>query len=147
MRVPGIAWMPGRLKPAVTSVPASFLDLYPTALALAGVPAPTGVTLDGTSLLPLLVEGRELGERAYFFYRGFELFACRLGDWKAHFQTQAGYGQPKPEAHERPLLFRLPHDPGERHEVGAAHPEVLARIQEAVARHRAELRPGAPQFK
>jgi len=147
MRVPGIAWMPGRLKPAVTSVPASFLDLFPTALALAGAPAPADVTLDGTSLLPLLVEGRDPGERAYFFYRGFELFACRLGDWKAHFQTQAGYGQPKSEAHERPLLFRLPHDPSERHEVGAAHPEVLARIQEAVARHRAELKPGAPQFQ
>ena len=147
MRVPGIAWMPGRVKPAVTSVPASFLDLFPTALALAGAPAPTGVTLDGANLLPLLAEGRDLGERAYFFYRGFELFACRLGDWKAHFQTQAGYGQPKPEAHERPLLFRLPHDPGERHELGAAHPEVLARIQQAVARHRAELQPGAPQFK
>ena len=35
--------------------------------------------------------------RPYFFYRGTELFACRLGEWKAHFRTQSGYGQPKAE--------------------------------------------------
>jgi len=97
MRVPGIAWMPGRVRPAVTSEPASSLDLYPTALALAGAPSPTGVALDGLDLLPLLVGQRALPERPYFFYRGTELFACRLGEWKAHFRTQSGYGQPQPD--------------------------------------------------
>lgn len=139
MRVPGIAWLPGRIRPAVTSQPASALDLYPTALALAGAPVPAGVALDGLDLLPLLTAGRDLPERPYFFYRGTELFACRLGDWKAHFQTQSGYGQPKPDAHEPPLLFRLPHDPSEKYNVAAEQPAVLARIAAAVAAHRATV--------
>jgi hypothetical protein len=27
-----------------------------------------------------------------------------VGEWKAHFKTQTGYGQPKAEAHESALL-------------------------------------------
>jgi arylsulfatase A-like enzyme len=147
MRVPGIAWMPGRIRPAVTSDPASSLDLYPTALALAGAPTPTGVDLDGLDLMPLLATRQPLPERPYFFYRGTELFACRLGDWKAHFRSQNGYGQPKPENHEPPLLFRLPHDPSEKYNVADAHPEVLARIATAVTAHRATVKPAEPQLK
>jgi arylsulfatase A-like enzyme len=147
MRVPGIAWMPGRIRPAVTSEPASALDLYPTALALAGAPAPTGVALDGLDLLPLLTTQRALPERPYFFYRGTELFACRLGEWKAHFRTQTGYGQPKPEDHTPPLLFRLPHDPSEKYDVAPAHADVLTRIAAAVTAHRATVIPAEPQLK
>ena len=39
MRVPGIAWMPSRIKPAVTTQMASVLDLYPTVLHLSGAKA------------------------------------------------------------------------------------------------------------
>lgn len=147
MRVPGIAWLPGRIRPAVSSAPASSLDLYPTALALAGAPAPAGVALDGLDLMPHLAAGTALPERAYLFYRGTEVFACRLGDWKAHFRTQSGYGQPQAERHESPLLFRLPHDPSEKYNVAAEHPEVLARIAAAVAAHRATVVPAEPQLK
>ena len=147
MRVPGIAWMPGRVRPAVSSEPASSLDLYPTALALAGAPSPTGVALDGLDLLPLLVGQRALPERPYFFYRGTELFACRLGEWKAHFRTQSGYGQPQPDVHSTPLLFRLPHDPSEKYDVAATHADVLTRIASAVTAHRATVVPVEPQLK
>jgi arylsulfatase A-like enzyme len=147
MRVPGIAWMPGRVRPAVSHAPASSLDLYPTALALAGAAAPANAKLDGLDLMPHLATGAALPERAYMFYRGTELFACRLGDWKAHFRTQSGYGQPQPESHELPLLFRLPHDPSEKYNVAAAHPDVLARIGAAVAAHRATVQPAEPQLK
>ncbi len=147
MRVPGIAWLPGRIRPAVTQAPASSLDLYPTALALAGAPVPAGVALDGLDLMPHLTAGTALPERAYLFYRGTEVFACRLGDWKAHFRTQSGYGQPQAERHESPLLFRLPHDPSEKYNVAAEHPEVLARIAAAVAAHRATVVPAEPQLK
>ncbi len=147
MRVPGIAWLPGRIRPAVTHAPAGSLDLYPTALALAGAAVPAGVALDGLDLMPHLAAGTPLPERPHMFYRGTELFACRLGDWKAHFRTQSGYGQPKPEIHEPPLLFRLPHDPSENHDVAAGHPEVLARIAAAVAAHRATVGTAEPQLK
>jgi arylsulfatase A-like enzyme len=147
MRVPGIAWMPGRIQPGVTTQLASTMDLLPTALALAKAPTPKNVTLDGTDLSPLLFESKQLPARPYFYYRGDQLFACRLSEWKAHFKTQTGYGQPKAEAHEPPLLFHLGRDPSEKRNVAAEHADVLAQIQEAVKQHQAGVLPGEPQLK
>ena len=123
------------------------MDLFPTALALAGVERPAGVTLDGVDLAPMLFAGRSLPERPFFYYRGDQIFACRLGEWKAHFKTQTGYGQPKAEAHERPLLFHLGLDPSEKRDMAATHPDVIARIQDAVRTHQAAMTPGAPQLQ
>ncbi|MBI5759257.1 MAG: sulfatase [Planctomycetales bacterium] len=147
MRVPGIVWMPGHVRPGVTSQPASALDLFPTAMALAGASSPAGVTLDGRDLAPLLFDGKSLPSRPFFYYRGDQVFACRLGEWKAHFRTQTGYGQPKPELHDPPLLFHLPHDPSERFNLAAENPAALAEIISAVERHRAVVIPGDPQLK
>jgi len=147
MRVPGIAWMPGRVKPGVTSELAHMMDLLPTALALADAPLPKGVTLDGTDLAPLLFASKPLLARPFFYYRGDQLFAARLGEWKAHFQTQNGYGQPKAEPHDPPLLFHLGRDASENRNVAAQHPDVLARIAEAVNAHKAGVVPGSPQLQ
>jgi arylsulfatase A-like enzyme len=147
MRVPGLAWMPGRIRPAVSSAPASALDLFPTVLELAGAPVPAGVALDGLDLTAHLTTGAPLPERPLMFYRGTELFACRLGEWKAHYRTQGGFDDPQPRTHTPPLLYRLPHDPGERHDLAAAHPDVLDRLAAAVAAHRATVRPVAAQIE
>ena len=146
MRVPGIIWMPGRIQPNVSSVAASTLDIFPTVLALAGVACPKDVVLDGIDLRPLLVESQLPSPRPLFFYRGDQLFACRWGDWKAHFRTQTGYGPSKVETHEPPLLFHLGRDPGEKRDLAAKHHEVLAQIQDAVKVHQAEMIPGKPQL-
>ena len=146
MRVPGIAWMPGKIAPGVTTQMASVLDLYPTALALAGAAAPAGVALDGIDLRPLLFERQPLPERPFFYYRGEQIFACRLGEWKAHLQTQTGYGQPKADQHEPPLLFHLGLDPSEKRNVATDHPDVLARIQAAVEAHRPTVKPVPQQL-
>ncbi len=147
MRVPGIAWMPGRIKPGVTTQLAHTMDLMPTALALAGTPAPNGVTLDGTDLSPLLFESRTLQQRPFFYYRGDQLFASRLGEWKAHFKSQTGYGQSKLETHEPPLLFHLGRDPSEKRNVSTDHPDVLAQIQQAVKAHQSGIVPVTPQLQ
>ena len=147
MRVPGIAWMPGRIKPGVTRELAGTMDLLPTCLALADAGVPEKTELDGIDLASLLFRSRTLPQRPYFYYRGDQLFACRLGEWKAHFKTQTGYGQPKAETHEPPLLFHLGRDPSEKRNVASAHPEVLEKIREAVKRHQAPLVPGVPQLK
>jgi arylsulfatase A len=146
MRVPAIAWWPGRIKPGVTSTPVNAMDVFPTSLALAGVALPTDRVIDGTDVSALLTRGASLPERPFFYYRGNALFACRLGNFKAHFKTQAGYGQPQPESHETPLLFNLAHDPSERFDIAAKHPEVLERIKQAVAAHLAKMTFGANQL-
>lgn len=146
MRVPAIAWMPGRIRPAVIHAPCGTLDVFPTALALAGVAPPADVPLDGEDIGPLLFEGRAPAPRPFFYYRGHQVFACRLGEWKAHFITQHGAAGTNRAAHDPPLLFHLPRDPSERFNVAADHPEVVARIQAAVAAHQAAVVPGEPQL-
>ncbi len=141
MRVPAIAWMPGRIRPGIVRQPASVIDLFPTALALAGATPPAGVTLDGRDLRPLLFEGATLSEYPFFYYRGTQLFACRLGKWKAHFMTQAAYGVPNPTHHETPLLFNLEVDPSESTDVAERHPDVLAAIAALVKAHAATVVP------
>ncbi|WP_254509017.1 sulfatase-like hydrolase/transferase [Anatilimnocola floriformis] len=147
MRVPGIMWMPGRIRPGVSNQLAGTLDLFPTALALAGAALPEGVTVDGTNLAPVLFEKKELPARPYFYYRGVQLFACRIGEWKVHFKTQTGYGAAQPESHDPPLLFHLGRDPSEKRNVAAENPAVLAEIQQAVKTHEASVVPGESQLK
>jgi arylsulfatase A-like enzyme len=146
MRVPGIAWMPGRVAPGVTQAPASILDLFPTLLSLAGRPLPSGVAIDGADISPLLFEQKEPPQRPFLYYRGDQLFACRLGEWKLHLKTQPGYGQAQAEAHDPPLLFHLGRDPGERRNLASEHPAELARLVEAIRRHQALLTPAPSQL-
>lgn len=146
MRVPGIAWMPGRVKPGLSSDPVGTLDLLPTFLSMTGSEPPADVLLDGIDLSPLLFEGRNLPDRPFFFYRGSELYACRIGEWKAHFKTRSAYGKDPMVPHEPPLLYHLGIDTGERRNLAAEHPEILEKIAEAVRVHREKLVPGEPQF-
>src|SRR6185436_1575122 len=97
MRVPGIAWWPGRIQPGVTREMANAMDLFTTALQLAEAPLPSAIPIDGVDLRPLLLETKPLPPRPFFYYRGDNLAACRIGDWKAHFFTQTGYGEAMPE--------------------------------------------------
>ena len=88
-----------------------------------------------------------LPETPFFYYRGDQLAACRIGEWKAHFFTQAGYGQPNAEQHDPPLLFHLGLDPSEKRNVAAEHPDVIARIQSAVKVHQSAVVSGKPQLQ
>ena len=72
-----------------------------------------------------------------FYYRGRRLMAVRHGAWKAHFLTQAGYGQKDPEAHDPPLLYNLEHDPGEQYNVAQDHGDVVSKLKELATQHAA----------
>ena len=146
MRVPGIAWWPGKIKPGTTDNVATMLDLYPTMAKLAGAELPASRPLDGTDLSPLLLQGQSVDRGLFCYYRGERLFAARLGEWKIHFITQGSYGDPKAVTHEQPLLFNLARDPAEAHEVSAQYPEVVRRLTEAVAEHRKGVVPVRSQL-
>jgi arylsulfatase A len=146
MREPGIAWWPSRIAPGIVHDPASTMDLFATAAALGGAPLPKDREIDGIDLAPALFHGERLPERPFFYYRGDELAACRLGEFKLHYSTQNGFSPLPPERHDPPLLFDLGRDPGERLDVAAAHPDVVARIEAAVEAHRSATRAGTAQF-
>jgi arylsulfatase A len=146
VRVPAIAWWPGRIAPGVVHDPANTMDLLPTVAPLAAANLPGDREFDGIDLAPMLFREEALPERPFFYYRGSQLAACRLGKYKAHFSTQTGFSGVPPEEHAPPLLFDLEIDPSETTEIGAAHPDVIARIEAAVAAHKAVLKMAPPQF-
>ncbi len=140
MREPSIAWWPGTIPAGRTSAELGCTtDLMATICALLATEPPTDRTLDSYDLRPVLLGTGESPRKSMLYYRGRKLMAARLGPWKAHFMTQAGYFQPKPEVHDPPLLFNLEHDPSEKYDVGKDHPEVISDIRKLVAEHEANL--------
>ncbi|MEM7221232.1 MAG: sulfatase [Pseudomonadota bacterium] len=145
MRVPTIFWGPRFVQPGVVSDIGSQLDLYATALSLAGAtPTPD---IDGQDLSARLAGAAEGTRRQIFFYRQGDLRALRSGDFKLHLTIEGAYGQP-PELStpETPLLYNLRDDPAERFDVAARHPEVVARLLAEIEAHRATLEMKPPLF-
>jgi arylsulfatase len=121
-RVPGIFCWPGTIPPnTVRQEPASTLDVLPTVFALAGVPVPADRTLDGRDIRACLMSGAE-PENALppftFFYSNAsnQPDAVRMGPWKMltrlFAQTKGTYGFSA--SREKPLLFQVEQDLGER---------------------------------
>ena len=147
MREPGIFWAPGRIKPAVISDMGSTMDLFATFSKIAGVELPNDRILDSHDLGPVLFEQKESARKSVIYYRGTEIYAARLGDFKAHFITQGVYGQfGEREEHNPPILYNLGHDPSEQFNIAKNHPEVLQQINELVAEHKSKLVAGKDQL-
>lgn len=148
MREPAIFWWPKQIPAGVvTQELGSTMDVYVTCLKLAGAPLPTDRVLDGYDISPVLLGQGKSPREVMYYYRGAELFAVRQGAFKVHYKTQAGYGQPLPDAHDPPLLFNLTVDPSERHDIAEQHPEILAAIASQVEAHRATLKPVTNQLE
>jgi arylsulfatase A len=140
MREPAIAWWPGRIAAGVVNHElACTMDLFPTALKLAGAQIPADRVIDGLDMAPVLFGTGPSLRDVFLYYRGTRLYAARQGPFKAHFITQPGYGPEAPVPHEPPLLFHLAKDPSERFNVSTNYPNVLADIALAVKEHQAGL--------
>jgi arylsulfatase A-like enzyme len=60
------------------------------------------------------------------YYRGTDLYAIRLGDYKAHYITQGEYGMfGGREEHNPPILYNISQDPSEQYNIAEDHPEIL----------------------
>src|SRR5205085_1180562 len=67
-RVPAIARWPGKIPVGVTHEIASAMDLFPTAVNLAGGEVPKDRPMDGVDLAPLLFGGKKGNRDTQFFY-------------------------------------------------------------------------------
>lgn len=145
MRVPALCWWPGRIRPRrETAQVASMLDVFPTIAALAEAPLPGGRVIDGQSLAGLLESSRPLSDRLFCYYFGAQLQAVRMGRWKLMLRIES-YPEKPPsvwyrdervfQSHYRLMpqaqLFDLDTDPGEKSDVAARHPEIVARLTSA----------------
>ena len=122
IRVPMIAWGPGRVPAGRTSEQVwAMWDVLPTAAAWADVAVPPGV--DGLSMAEAVTGGVQPHEHAFLyweFYEGGSAQAVRMGRWKAVRQPMLT-GQIE--------LYDLDADVGETTDVAAEHPEVVAEIE------------------
>jgi uncharacterized sulfatase len=124
---------PGQVSPEV----ASTLDIFPTLARLGGAALPANTVLDGADLAPLLWEGGTLAPRDFFYYNAGRLRAMRRGPWKLH--LTGNLEQPKVE------LYQVETDIAERFDVAASHPELVARMRQAMGRHQAGFEPAPTQ--
>jgi arylsulfatase A-like enzyme len=140
MRVPTIAWWPGKI-PAGTECDAiaGMFDILPTVAALAGAKIPADRKIDGVNLWPHLAAtpGAPPAHETFFYYNGLRLNAVRHGDWKL--QIAMGRGAETNAANFKPRLYNLRADIGEATNVLALHPEIVARLQGLVDAMKGDL--------
>ena len=144
LRIPLIVWAPGRLPSgAVREGVTSLLDLFPTISGLAGADLPANREYDGSDILPLLLGQSVPASRDLFFSNRQEVDAVRSGHWKLHLRerTIGPQGRPRKSRDiDPPRLYRLDQDPGEKANVAASHPEVVARLRSGAEQFQSETR-------
>ena len=122
IRVPMIARWPGKVAAGSTSSHAgAFWDVMPTLADLAGSTGKVPADIDGISFAPtLLGRGKQKAHDFLYwaFYERGGARAARQGNWKA---VQQPYSTPV-------RLYDLSSDIGEKNDIAAKHPEVVAKL-------------------
>lgn len=143
VRVPTIFWG-ANIKPGLINEIGSTLDIYTTFLALAKIDTQKNMIVDGYDLSETLLRKKESQRDEMFFYKGDELFAVRLGDFKLHLKTTDWFKEPK--KHNPPLLFNLNIDPSEKFNISSKNPEKVKEILELIKVHNLRLVRGKNQL-
>ncbi|MEX2565419.1 MAG: sulfatase-like hydrolase/transferase [Cyclobacteriaceae bacterium] len=139
IRVPFIAWWPGKIAPGTTChAQASVLDLLPTFASLANMEMDRKIKRDGADISSLFFfPERSQQDRPFFHWHAGYLMAVRLGDWKLN--LLGGFSAPEREnimkstynlTHfpEEIELYNLKEDPGESLDKSNEHPEIVDRL-------------------
>jgi arylsulfatase A-like enzyme len=121
MRVPTIAWWPGKVPAGATCGEiTSHMDWLPTFARLAGGQLPAGRKIDGHDVWPLIVgDEAKSPYRAFYYFQANRLAAVRSGPWKLEIASGK--------------LYNLDDDIGETTDVSAAQPQEVARLKAFVA--------------
>lgn len=147
MRVPGVFWWPGTIKPAVIDGLGSTMDIYATVCGLVGAELPGDRVIDGVDQYKTLIGESPSPRESIIYYRKRSVHAVRVGSYKMHLMTNDPddiYGQAT--VLDSPLLFNLDHDPGERFNIAAEHPEVIESILAELQLHQEGLVVGDDQL-
>ncbi|MEI6175514.1 MAG: sulfatase, partial [Verrucomicrobiota bacterium] len=144
MRVPTIAWWPGKIEPnSKEDAVAGTIDLLPTAVALAGGTVPDQPVIDGRDISPILLGKTQTSQRdAHYYFSGYQLQAVRQGPWKLALVPQnESMGQPaKPDAaNKTPRLYNLDAEIGEQTNVADAHPDIVVKLTSLADKMIAEI--------
>ncbi|MEU3909719.1 sulfatase-like hydrolase/transferase [Streptomyces sp. NPDC029721] len=157
VRIPLIAWGPGRVPPGTSDRPTPLTDVLPTLAELAGAPAPADV--DGLSAAPLLAGSPDSARHGHLYWFRDELGvtsranaqdakratwlaeAARRDNWKAvRFAPERDHNLPDEKWQVE--LYDLKADPGETRDLAATYP---ARATELVALMRSSWKDPYPR--
>lgn len=137
-RVPSIVRWPARVpRGRVTDAMAMNIDVFPTLLALAGLPLPDDRTIDGRDLVPVLTADADSPHEHLFYFPVLGALPEAVRDDRYKLLRSTGVLQ-----RDRSHLSRLDAD-SEAHDLRTRHPDVAARLTAALEaqRHDFETNP------
>ena len=121
-------WPAGLPQGDVLDAPVIALDIFPTAMAAAGIRRLPGQPLDGVNLLPFILgETKERPHQTLYWKNG-NKWAVRDGDLKAVFGNSEGPGKKGKPATEI-ALFDLLRDIKEANDLASSRAEDVARLE------------------
>lgn len=137
LRIPMIFYWPGHITANCNDVPVVTMDLYPTILELAGIPAKPQQHVDGKSLVPLLQGGESLGrEDLYWHFPNYTggghpnpatpLSVIRHNDYKLIEYLEDGHCE----------LYNLRNDEQETTDLSAQHHKLVAELKKRLDKWR-----------
>lgn len=120
MRVPAIAWWPGKIPAGIESDEIlTAMDLLPTFAELAGTKPPQDRIIDGRNIWSVLSTQRDISpHERFFYYQGDVLRAVRSGKWKLHRTRGSGFE-----------LYNLQNDISEESNLANRYPEIVKRLE------------------
>lgn len=144
IRVPFLASWKGKMPAgAVYDHPVIQLDIFPTALAVAGVERTSKTKLDGVDLLPYVTGKNASPPHQHLYWRFGPQMAIRSGDWVlVRYDTHYDNGpKAKGKAVTEPHLYNVTADIGQTKNLAATHPDKMRELQTEWDRWNAELVP------
>ena len=150
IRVPCVAWWPGKIKPGTTSTAqASVIDFYQTFTKLAGIEINENVKRDGKDISEHLFSPEKAqAPRPFYYWHVGYLHAVRFGKWKLsligsfndeerkNIKKSGYYKIPEVPEFE---LFNLTKDPGETTNLADKHPEMVNKLLKMIQEERVKL--------
>ncbi|MEM9533786.1 MAG: arylsulfatase [Pseudomonadota bacterium] len=136
VRVPAIAWWPGRLNPGILASPVSVFDLFPTLASLSGAAMPADdYNRPGADIWPALADGAPIQRQQPIGFEillmGFLYYSVYDGDWKL---VAGKTGLPRQFTPEQITdlsyeLYNVAADPSERDNLASSEPDQLTKMR------------------
>ena len=124
IRVPFIAYWPGKIQPDVTDQVAALWDMYSTLLEIAGIPNKNKT--DGLSLAPTFFKKGKQQQHEYLYWEFHENNGSQGLRWKNWKAVELEVGKNPDPVLE---LYDLKRDPKEQNNIADKFPEIVAKMK------------------
>ena len=143
LRVPMLVRWPGKTQPGSRSdVPWTFCDFLPTAAEIAGAKIPAG--LDGVSMVPVFTGKRKTMAPRLLYWEQYQ-FDRKANDLRKNTMTHGGRWGEWKAVRSKPAgsleLYNLKADIGEKNDVAADHPDLVAKLDGLLKAAHSDPRP------